>query len=126
MPTIPMIVPLLVTGILVGYILRTKRDKMGRKLIILGSLLGGAGNAVNAAILYLFQRSSTVPANLPANFRTFARQTMPTQSLASFVLLSFIVGILIVLLVLIPATIIHTRKLSFLKSFVRRGERDEL
>ena len=121
MPTIPMIVPLLVTGILVGYILRTKRANIGRKLIVLGSLLGGVGNVVNAAILYLFQSQSTVETNI----RTFARQTVPTQSPAVFLLLSFVVGILIVLLVLIPATIIQTRELSFLRFFVRRGGKNE-
>ena len=116
-----MIVPLLVTGILIGYILRTKRANIGRKLIVLGSLLGGAGNVVNAAILYLFQSQSTMQTNI----RSFARQTVPAQSPAVFLLLSFVVGILIVLLVLIPATIIQTRELSFLRFFVRRGGKNE-
>lgn len=51
-----MIVPLLITGILVGHVLRTKKASIGRRLALLGSLLGGVGNVVNGAILYLFHQ----------------------------------------------------------------------
>jgi hypothetical protein len=122
MPTIPMIVPLLVTGISFGYILRTKKASIGRRLIALGCLLGGAGNAVNAAILYLFQSQATTGRNFPPG-ANFARQGVPTQSPVVFVLLAFLVGVLIVLLVLIPATLIQTRKLSFLQRFSRKEEK---
>jgi RsiW-degrading membrane proteinase PrsW (M82 family) len=117
MPTIPMIVPLLITGILVGHVLRTKKASIGRRLALLGSLLGGVGNVVNGAILYLFQNKTTTRPDMPS----FVRQTVSTQTPISFLLLSFIVGTLIVLLVLIPATLIQRRGFPRLP-FGRGGE----
>ncbi len=104
MPTVPMIVPLLVTGILFGYVLKTKKSIIGRRLMALGCLLGGVGNAVNGAILYLFQSQATTGPSIPS----FARQAAPTQTL-SFLILSFVVGALIVLLVLVPAVLVQRR-----------------
>jgi RsiW-degrading membrane proteinase PrsW (M82 family) len=117
MPTIPMIVPLLVTGVLFGYILRTKKTNVGRKLTALGCLLGGVGNAVNGAILYLFQSQATTGPSIPS----FARQTAPTQSPVSFLILSFVVGALIVLLVLVPAVLVQRRTFPHLP-FRRRQQ----
>jgi len=120
MPTIPMIIPLLVGGILFGYILRTKRPTISRRFMALGSLLGGAGNAVNAATLYLFQNQGRTSPAVPS----FVRQTMPTQTPASFLLLSFVIGVLIVLLVLVPAVLVQSRKLPHLP--FSRGGKNEL
>ena len=58
-----MIAPLLIAGILIGHIIRTKKANIDRRLTALGSLLGGTGNAVNAAILYLFQNQATMQPN---------------------------------------------------------------
>ena len=116
MPTIPMIVPLLVTGILFGYILRTKKTNVGRKLTALGCLLGGVGNAVNGAILYLFQSQATTGPSIPP----FVRQAS-AQTPVSFLILSFVAGALIVLLVLVPAVLVQTRTSPHLP-FRRRQE----
>jgi len=119
MPTIPMIIPLLVTGILVGYVLRTKKSTIGRRLLALGSLLGGVGNVVNAGVLYLFQNQARTGPTVP----TFVRQTMPAQTPVSFLFLSFVIGVLIVLLVLVPAALVQTRGLPRLP--FRQGEKNE-
>jgi RsiW-degrading membrane proteinase PrsW (M82 family) len=120
-----MIIPLLITGILFGYILRAKKSTMSRRFMSLGTLLGGVGNAVNAAILYLSQNQARTGPGIPS----FARQAAPTQTPISFLLLSFIVGVLVVLLVLIPAVLVQTRTfphLSFMRfphfSFRRGGK----
>ena len=115
MPEFPVIIPLVLTGILIGYIIRTTNVHIGRRLIVLGSLLGGVGNVVNAAILFLFQNQTAVETGV----RTFARQA--TLSPVLFLILSFVVGVLTVLLVLVPATIVQKRKLSFLEFFFRLG-----
>ncbi len=115
MPVFPIIVPLVLTGILIGYILRTTNVHIGRRLMALGSLLGGVGNVVNAAILFLFQNQTAVATDI----RPYARQA--TLSPVLFLVLSFVVGVLTVLLVLVPATIVQKRKLSFLEFFFRLG-----
>jgi hypothetical protein len=118
MPTIPVIVPLLATGILFGHTLRIKKEHVGWKLAVLGSLLGGLGNAVNAAVLYLFPNQAMTGSAI----RSFARQTVPTQTLASFLLLSFVVGVLTVLTVVIPAVLIQKRTFPHLSFRGREKE----
>ena len=118
-----MIVPLLVTGILFGYILRTKKTNVGRKLMALGCLLGGIGNAVNGAILYLFQSQTTGSSFQQGGGEVtpFARQAVSTQTPASFLILSFVIGVLIVLLVLVPAVLVQRRTFPHLP-FRRREQ----
>jgi len=103
----PTIVPLIVSGIMIGIILRSTRAHVSWKFIIAGSLLGGLGNVANAILLYLFQGQQSRQA-IPATItqvtpRAFTGQTLPTQSLASFAVLSFITGTLMILLVFIAA-----------------------
>jgi len=118
-----MIVPLLVTGILFGYILRTKKTNVGRRLMALGCLLGGVGNAVNGAILYLFQGQTTTGPSFPsgAEIPPFARQAASAQTPVTFLILSFVVGALIVLLVLVPAVRVQRRTFPHLP-FRRREQ----
>jgi hypothetical protein len=120
MPTIPMIVPLLVAGAIFGHTLRNKKEHIGRKLTALGSLLGGLGNVANAAVLELFQNQATTGTAI----RSFPRQTVPTQTPASFLILSFVVGVLTVLLVVISAVLFQRRAIPHLP-FRRRKEEEE-
>ena len=48
MPEISTIVPLTLTRILVGFVLRKTGVRIGRKLLILNSLLGGLGSCADA------------------------------------------------------------------------------
>jgi hypothetical protein len=76
-----------------------------------GSLLGGLGNLANAVLLYLFQGQQTsqaLPQAIPqATPRAFAgSQMMTAQSLTSFLVVSFIIGTLMILLVFVSARLI--------------------
>lgn len=103
----PTIVPLIVTGIMIGIILRSTRAHVSWKFIIAGSLLGGLGNVANAVLLYLFQgqqpRQAIPEAITQTTPRAFTGQALPTQSLASFAVLSFIIGTLMIVLVFVAA-----------------------
>ena len=124
MPTVPVIVPLLVVGILFGYVLKTKKSNIGRRLMAIGCLLGGVGNVINGAVLYLFQSQTATGPNFPpggGDMPPFARQAVSTQTPFSFLLLCFVAGVLIVLLVLVPATLAQSERFQRL-SFRRRGE----
>jgi hypothetical protein len=114
MPTIPVVVPLLVTGILFGRILHAKKEQVGRRLGVWACLLGGLGNAANAAILYLLPGQATAgpptgqgPVGSSITFT--ARQVATTQTPLSFLLLSFVVGVLIVALVVVSAVLTKER-----------------
>ncbi len=112
MPDIPNIAPLLITGVMIGSILRTTKAHVSWRFIIMGSLLGGLGNVANAVLLYLSQGQQTRPAMPQAISETIPQVTPPAfaggqmisaQSLASFVALSFIVGAFMILLVFVAA-----------------------
>jgi hypothetical protein len=105
MPTIPVVVPLLVTGILFGRILHAKKEQVGRRLGVWGCLLGGLGNAANAAILYLLPGQATTGSSIPFT----VRQVATTQTPLSFLLLSFVIGVLIVALVVVSAVLTKER-----------------
>jgi uncharacterized membrane protein YebE (DUF533 family) len=107
----PTIVPLIVAGIMMGIVLRTTKAHVSGKFIIVGSLLGGLGNLANAVLLYLFQGQQTsqaLPQAIPqATPRAFAgSQMMTAQSLTSFLVVSFIIGTLMILLVFVSARLI--------------------
>jgi predicted neutral ceramidase superfamily lipid hydrolase len=107
----PTIVPLLITGIMIGLVLRTTKADVSWKFIIVGSLLGGLGNVANAVLLYLFQgpgTTQTTPQGIPqavpqATPRAFAASQIAAQSLTSFLVISFIIGALMILLVFVVA-----------------------
>ncbi len=107
MPEVPSIVPLILAGILVGSILRSTRAHISWRFMIVGSLLGGLGNVANAAALLFFQNPETRQP-IPSSLRT--SQLIPTQTTFfltpfSFLILSFIVGAIMVLLVFIVAVV---------------------
>jgi hypothetical protein len=115
-----MIVPLFVTGILFGHMFRTKKERIGWRLAVSGSLLGGLGNAANAAVLYLFPDQTSTGSAIRAS----ARQVVTTQTTLSFLLLSFVAGALIVALVIISAVL--TQKRTFPRLPFRKGEENSL
>jgi len=111
MPEIPTIVPLILTGILVGSVLRKTNVSISRKLLVLGSFFGGLGNSANAAALSFLGPTTgqSVPPGL-TNIQTItppvvSGQVMSTQTPFTFIVLSFITGALMVLLVLITVSL---------------------
>ncbi len=106
---------------LFGHILRTKKERIGRRLAVWGCLLGGLGNTANAAVLYLFpDQAATRSAT-----QFTARQVATTQEPLSFLLLSFVVGVLIVAVVIAFAVLTQKRTLPRLP-FRKEEDEDDL
>jgi cytochrome bd-type quinol oxidase subunit 2 len=100
MPEIPSIIPLILTGILVGLAFRKTTARIGWRLAILGSLLGGLSNLAYAAVLPVFRSQEVRQAIGPPSF---VRQAASSPLL--FLAASFIVGVVIVLMVLAGASL---------------------
>jgi FtsH-binding integral membrane protein len=99
MPQIPIIVPLIVVGLVVGSMLKSKSPKISRKRLASASLVAGLLNSIHAYLLYLL-----TPTRTAASFGGAATGAPPTGGLAStsewaFVAASFLSAFLMVLLV---------------------------
>jgi hypothetical protein len=111
MPSIPNIVPLIVAGVIIGSILRKTDIRISWKLLILGSLLGGLGNFANAGLLFFFQGQQTRPSfsqRTPTDFQIPSNLQIPstiqrTSNPISFLVTSFVVGAIMILIILIVA-----------------------
>jgi len=98
-PQIPIIVPLIVVGLVVGSILKSKSPKISRKRLVSASLVAGLLNSVHAYLLYLL-----TPTRTAASLGGAATGAPPIGGLAStsegaFVAASFLSAFLMVLLV---------------------------
>ena len=109
MPQIPIIVPLIVVGLVVGSIIKSKSPRISKKKLASASLVAGLLNSIHAYLLY-----SLAPAQTAARF-TGAPTTalLAPTSEGAFVAASFLAAFLIVLLVLGIA-------LAYVR--IRRGE----
>ena len=113
MPIIPTVVPLIVSGLMLGSLLVSGKRKLSKKKLLIGSLVGGLLNAANAFIVYILFPPTTFSRFGGGNFGggTFAGATFTgastfqfrggggANSETSFLLLSFITGLLIVIVV---------------------------
>jgi len=99
MSQIPIIVPLIVVGLVVGSMLKSKSPKVSRRRLASASLVAGLLNSIHAYLLYLL-----TPTGTAASFRGAATGAPPMGGLAStsgaFVAASFLAAFLIVLLVI--------------------------
>jgi len=99
MPQIPIIVPLIVVGLVVGSMLKSKSPKISRKRLASASLVAGLLNSIHAYLLYLLTPTRTAYSATGA-----PTGGPPLQGLAStsgaFVASSFLAAFLIVLLVI--------------------------
>jgi len=93
MPQIPIIAPLIVVGLVVGSILKSKSSRISKKKFASTSLVAGLLNSIHAYLLYLL-----TPAQTATGF-TRTASLAPTSEEA-FVVASFLAAFLIVLLVL--------------------------
>ena len=115
MPTIPTMIPLIVAGIVLGSLLVSEKRKITRKKLLGVSLLGGLLNAANALIIYmLFPPPTTFSRFAGGNFGggAFAGGTFTGSSTfqfrgaagatseTSFIALSFITGLLVVIVII--------------------------
>jgi hypothetical protein len=101
MPQIPIIVPLIVVGLIVGSTIKSKSPRISKKKLASASLVGGLLNSVHAYLLYLLApaqiptRVTGIPTTGPTLLEGFA-----STSEVSFVVASFLAAFLMVLLVL--------------------------
>ena len=101
MPQIPIIVPLIVVGLVVGSTIKSKSPRISKKKLASASVAAGLLNSVHAYLLYLF-----APVQIPTRVTgipttgTTALEGFASTSEASFVVASFLAAFLIVLLVL--------------------------
>jgi len=89
MPEIPIIIPVVVAGLAVGSVIKSKSPRISKKKLASASLVAGLLNAVHAYLLYLFARGLSVQ-NL---------FILPSSELA-FVMASLLAGFLIVFAIL--------------------------
>jgi uncharacterized membrane protein len=111
MPTAPTVIPLIVAGLVLGSLLVSKKRNMSKKKLLGVSLLGGLLNAANAFIVYTLFPPTSFSRFGGGNFAggTFTGGTFTGSSTfrgaggasseGSFLLLSFISGLLIVIVV---------------------------
>ena len=101
MPQIPIIAPLIVVGLVVGSIVKSKSARISKKKLASASLVAGLLNSIHAYLLY-----SLAPAPTAARVTGVPRTgSLPLEGLAStsegaYVAASFLAAFLIVLLVL--------------------------
>lgn len=101
MADIPVVIPLLILGVLIGLILRGKA-RMSWKFVALGSLLGGLGNLAYGGALTLIQGGAAVEG---VSRPMAIRQAPSTNSTPFFLVFCFLTGLLMVLLVFASAAL---------------------
>ncbi|MGQ9542497.1 MAG: hypothetical protein ACUVTM_00195 [Candidatus Bathyarchaeia archaeon] len=93
-PEIPIIIPLILTGVMVGNLLRKGKPNMGWRFLIIGSITGGLGNLAHATLLYSMQGREVNPP-VVQQYMAIQATSGPTHLLVG----SFIVGTVTVMLV---------------------------
>lgn len=101
MPQIPIIIPLIVVGLVVGSTIKSKSTRISKKKLTSASLAAGLLNSIHAYLLYLL-----VPAQIPTRLTgivttgTTALEGFAATSEVPLVVASFLTGFLMVFLVL--------------------------
>ncbi len=113
MPQIPIIVPLIVVGLVVGSMLKSKSPKVSRKRLASASLVAGLLNSIHAYLLYLLTPTRTAVSDTGVPTGGSPLQGLASTSVGAFVASSFLAAFLIVLLVIGIA-------LAYVR--IRRGE----
>lgn len=110
MPQIPIIIPLVVAGVAVGSVIKSKSPTISKRKLLSASLVAGFLNAIYAYAVYSFSPEQTF---------TFSRGTFPAAptSWIPFVVASLLAGFLIVLAVL---------GIAMAYARIRRGGEEEL
>ena len=97
MPEIPIIIPVIVAGLAVGSVIKSKSPRISKKKFASASLVAGFLNAVYAYLVYMFTPSVTFPTG--ATFPTGSLTYTSTSELP-FLVASFLTGFLIVFAIL--------------------------
>ena len=99
MPQIPIIVPLIVVGLVVGSILKSKSPKISRKRLASASLVAGLLNSIHAYLLYLLTPTRTAASATGVPTGAPPMEGFASTSEGAFVAASFLSAFLMVLLV---------------------------
>lgn len=91
MPQIPILVPIIVAGVTVGSVFKSKSSRISRRKLLSASVVAGLLNAVYAYVVYSYSPQ-------PTSFRGVS--SVAATSWIAFVAGSFLTGFLIVLAVL--------------------------
>jgi len=102
MPTVPIIIPVIVLGILVGSWIKSGKKKLSKKRLLVAGLLAGAFNAGYSYVLEMITPRPT----LPTGFTGFtANRTFSVSLGLGFYTASFLVGLVLILAVFAIAAV---------------------
>ena len=126
MPQAPIIIPIIITGILVGTIAASKGTMVKRKKLLLASLLSGILNVVNAYLLILLTPARSFPSQFTGTAQSAYRYRGGGGANSQLLLLisSFLVGFLIPLAVIGIGMLYARRKAG--KGVDEESGKDEL
>lgn len=96
MPQLPIIIPIIVIGILIGWLQKSKKPKIPWRKVALWTLVAGALNAANAYAVYILTPQPTFRGAAAGAF-------VRTTSEIGFTTASFLAGFLIVAAVFVIA-----------------------
>jgi len=96
MPTVPIILPVIVLGVLVGSLIKSGKKSLSKKKLLGAGVLSGALNAGYSYVLELITPRST----LPTGFNGFtANRTFSVSVGVGFYIASFLAGLILILAV---------------------------
>ena len=124
MPQIPIIIPLIILGLVIGSTLKSESPKISKKKLASTSVVAGLLNSIHAYLLYMLTPAQTITratgGSTPGGFAVPVTGSFPLQSFTtptsqtSFIVTSFLAALLIVFLVL-----------GIAKAYGRAGGSDE-
>ncbi len=103
MPQLPMLIPLVITGLVVGSMLKSESHRITKKRLAGASLLSGLLNGAQSYLVYLLTPQPTFPSTFSSTASTFFQSTAAIAarrtSEVDFAISSILAGILIVLVI---------------------------
>ncbi len=119
MPSTPIIIPIIITGVLVGTIAASKGEMVKRKKLLSASLLSGILNVVNAYLLILLTPARTYSGQYSGQFSGTAQSAYRARAGGGgantqllLIISSFIVGFLIPLVIIGIGMLYARRKIG--------------
>jgi hypothetical protein len=99
MPTVPIIIPVIVLGILVGSVIKTGKKSISKKRLLVASLVSGALNAAYSYLLEMITPRPTLPTGFTAN------RVVSVSVGLEFYVASFLTGFILILAVFAIAAV---------------------
>jgi hypothetical protein len=109
MPQIPMLIPLVVTGIVVGSMLKSETHRISKKKLAAAAVLSGVLNGGQAYLVYLITPTPTIPATASTFIQSSTLTAFRGTSEIDFAIASIFAGILIVL-VIVGIAMLYARR----------------